>query len=306
MSTRGVDEDPGRRALVEAREVAVQHGLEQPQLRPCRHDRDRVQQVPCPLPEPRHAREHGVADGVRDRAAGCEHLRHEERIAARLAVQLGPVRPAPGGEHRHGLERERLDGQPDDLARGRELAEQQLERVACAELVVPEAHGDRRGHRVDPAREQAQHVERRLVGAVDVLEHEQRRRLRRELDDERVGELVERRAAPERVGQPAAHAPGDLDERAQRPRRLERHAAAPQDARGARADGNPAQERGLADAGLAPDEREPAGAVRGVRERGVQRLDQVGTLQQLLRHVRDIVQLRTNGVHGTPSTQRYG
>ncbi len=297
---RCVDEDPGLGALVEAGELAVEHRLEEPQLRLGRHDRDRVQEVARPVGEPRHPGEHGLADGVRDRTAGGEHLGHEERVAARLPVQLGPVRTLRGGEHRHGVDGERLDRQPE-TARGGEVAEQAVERMRPPELVVAEARCHDRRRALDPAREQPEQVERRLVGAVDVLEHEERRRLGCELAQERVGELVRPGVSAQRVGQLAADAARDLDERAQRPRRLERDAAAPEDAGGMRPDGHAAQERRLADAGLASHEHEPAGPARGVRERGFQRVHEVRAFEQLRSSSghgsRDIVQLRTNRVH---------
>ncbi len=167
------------------------------------------------------------------------------------------------------------------MARRRELAEHAVERMRSAEPVVAEARGDDRRRALDPAREQAEQVERRLVGAVDVLEHEERRPLRCELAEERVGELVGPGVAAQRVGQLAADAAGDLDERAQRPRRLERDAAAPEDAGRMRADGHAAQERGLADPRFAAHEHEPAGTVRGVRERCFQRVDEMRALEQL-------------------------
>ena len=299
--TRRVDEDSGRGALVEPGEVALEHRLEQPQLGLGRDDRDRVEEVSRLLREPRHPCEHGLPDGVRNRPAGREHLGHEERVAARLPVQLGPVQPAPGGERRHGVDGERVDGQPDDVARRRELPEHDVERMRSAEPFVAEARGDDGRRVLDPAREQAEQVERRLVGAVDVLDHEERRPLRCELAEERVGELVGSGVPAQRVGQLAADAAGDLDERAQRPRRLERDAAAPEDAGRMRADGHAAQERGLPDPRLAAHEHEPARAVRGVRERGFQRVDEMRALEQLRsssgHRSRDIVQLRTNRVH---------
>jgi hypothetical protein len=121
-----------------------------------------------------------------------------------------------------------------------------------------------------------------------------------ELAEERVGELVGAGAPAQRVRQLAADAAGDLDERAQRPRRLERDAAAPEHPRRIGADRDAPQQRRLADSGLAAHEHEPAGPARGVRERGFERVDEVRALEQLRgsgHRSRDIVQLRTNRVH---------
>ena len=57
--------------------------------------------------------------------------------------------------------------------------------MRAIELVVAVAGEHERGNGLDLAREQPQHVERRLVGPVEVLEHEDRRAAPAQLADQR-------------------------------------------------------------------------------------------------------------------------
>ena len=122
--------------------------------------------------ERRDAGEHGVADRLRQLdAARGERLGDEERVAGRAAVAAARRRrrAAPRARRRRRA-RERREPQPVGRVAARELAERDPQRVRAVELVVAVAGDDERGDGRDAPAEQAQDVERRLVGPVDVLE----------------------------------------------------------------------------------------------------------------------------------------
>ena len=96
-----------REALVQLDERAAGEDLEQPELDALRHDRDRLEQIARVVAESGSACEHGVTNRRRDLPyAGRERLGHEERISARLPVQVVGIDPVRRRELRHGVERE--------------------------------------------------------------------------------------------------------------------------------------------------------------------------------------------------------
>ena len=99
--------------------------------------------------------------------------------------------------------RQRRQREPVHRAPG-ERAEQALQRVRRAELVVAEGQDEHRGQRLDPPRHVAEHVERRVVGPVDVLDDEHGRRRGRELGQDRGEDAVDGPAVGERRRQRAA------------------------------------------------------------------------------------------------------
>ena len=62
--------------------------------------------------------------------------------------------------------------------------------MGAVELLVAVAGDDERRHRFGPAGHQPQHVKRRLVRPMDVLEHQDRRRRRLELAQQRCRDVV--------------------------------------------------------------------------------------------------------------------
>ena len=75
-----------------------------------------------------------------------------------------------------GVGRERVEREPVDGGRRCEVSRQHAQRMVAVEPVVA-IRGDDEGRHVDPAREQAQHVEGRLVAPVEILEHQHGRLL---------------------------------------------------------------------------------------------------------------------------------
>ena len=76
-----------------------------------------------------------------------------------------------------------------------ELAERAAERMPPVELVVAVGRDDERGERLDAARDDAQHVEGRLVRPVHVFDQHDRGRGSLQLAHERGGDLVRLDAA---------------------------------------------------------------------------------------------------------------
>ncbi len=136
-------------------------------------------------------------------------------------------------------------------------------------LVVPVRRDDEPRDAVDAPAEDAQHVERRLVRPVDVLDHDDRGAVG--LREERPRHRPGVRPGREQLLERPARAVGDVGERAERARRGEVLARPGEDPR-LRSPAELADERGLADPGLAADEHEPAALAPGLREDVEQRL----------------------------------
>jgi hypothetical protein len=183
------------------------------------------------------------------------------------------VRPRQRGD-RFGRQRGGREAVRDPA---RQRAEHQPQRVRAVELIVAVGGDHKRRQRLDPARQQPHDVERRLVGPVQILEHDDRGSA--QLGRQRGREVTRRRAVRDQLGELAAH----VDERAERPRRVERVARAPQHPRAVLAER--AHARGLADPGLARHEHEaPAAARLDVSVAGRQQVEFRRTLQQRHSH----------------------
>ena len=162
------------------------------------------------------------------------------------------------------------------------------------ERVVAVAGQDERGHRLDLACQQSQHVERRLVGPVQVLDDEHGRARAGELADERRGHLVRPSLARHELLELAAGDLGEVEERAERARGEQALAGSAQDPRRrGQALAERLQEDRLAGSGLAADEHEPAGLAGDHR---VERLGQCGQLPAALEQLAGGVQGPARGL----------
>ena len=116
----------------------------------------------APRPGPSRGSRRRRRRAPRRRRTGCRRSwRRARRRRRRTARPARRPRPATGRQLH-----------PADRRTRGELAEHDPQRIGDVELVVAVAGDDERGHRLDPAGEQAEDVERRLVGPVHVLEHE--------------------------------------------------------------------------------------------------------------------------------------
>jgi hypothetical protein len=164
-------ENPGRLALLQGVERPAGYRLQQPELGAPRHDRDRVEKRPRGRTEAARAREDRVADR-RGYVAGStrERLRDEEGVACRLRVQVGRVDPKRGGELLDRTGRERMEADADDACSRRQVAEGPAERMRPLQLVGSVGNENESPEMLDPPSEQAEDVERRVVGPMDVLD----------------------------------------------------------------------------------------------------------------------------------------
>ena len=273
-------------AFVEAGELLPRQRLEQPELGLWLGHGHRAEQRPRRRAEARRAGEDGIADGRWDLSiATLQHLREEERVARRPAVELVGVDPVWLGELRHRLGRQPRDLAAIDPPRRGQLPQDDPQPRAEVEVVVAIRGDDQGGRRLDLPREQPQDVEGGLVGPVQVLEHQHGRCSARELAQQCRRHLVRSRAARGDLGEVATCVFGHVEQRTQGARREQRVARAPQDPRRSPVlVGEPPGERRLARAGLAGDEHEPPlrGGAHGV-ERRFERGELTRSLQQVAR-----------------------
>ena len=263
-------EHAGAEAGVETLHRFPCNRLEQPEIRLRWDDRDCIEHRSRLTAQPRGPREHGIRYGRRDDAVPRrQHFRHEERISAGQPVELACIDFRRAGELGDSLRRERWDREPLGLRKGRQLAKEDAERMNPIELVVPVGREHEQRRLPQLAREQPQHVERRLVRPVHVLDNDDRRRARPRQPEERGDHRG--RALIDRGLELAAGLLGDIEERPQRPRREQRVTAAPQHARRtARLRAECTNSRRLAHPGLPGDEHEPAAPRGGLSQRVAQ------------------------------------
>ena len=102
--------------------------------------------------------------------------------------------------------------------------------MVTSQLVVPVADNQQNGNAVASSRQQPNNVECRLVGPVDILEHENRRRTPFKGVDKRGRDLVGSRLAPRDLGELTADLLEHAERRPERARREERVTRPPDDA----------------------------------------------------------------------------
>ena len=167
-------------------------------------------------------------------------------------------------------------------ARGRQVADDPAQRVPGPDLVVAVGHHHHRRRGGHPAADEDQQVQGGLVGPVGVLDH---RHHRPASGVEQVQERAEQ-AVPGRLGgdkgrQLPAGLAGDVEQRAERARGPQRVAGPPEDAGvAALAVAEGADQRGLADPGLAADQHQAAVPVPGLGQPPVERPQERPPFQQ--------------------------
>ena len=230
IASRVGAQHPGRQARVERVGGVRLERLEQPQLGRVRDDRDGVEQRArrgLPAARPRASTASRTVAGRSAPPAASTSVTKNGLPPVRRCSASGS-RPS-GGELRHRCRRQRRrrDAVGDALGSSPSTMRSGWRSV---ELVVAVGGDHERGQRLDPARQQPEDVERRLVGPVQVLQHDDRGSS--EFGRERGGQRARRRALGHERGELAARLLGDVDERAERARCVQRVAGAPQDPRG--------------------------------------------------------------------------
>src|SRR2546421_10457732 len=104
--------------------------------------------------------------------------------------------------------------------------------MAAIELVVAVAGEDKPWRVLHPPGEQPEHIERRLVRPVEILEHEHASPWAAQLQQERRRHLMRLRSACHQFLELSADALCDLEQRPERARGEQRVTGAPQGARG--------------------------------------------------------------------------
>ena len=222
------------------------------------HHRQALERLAAVRVEPAQAGEHGVLDAGRDLAGRRgERLGDEERVAARQRVNGGRVAARAARQRLHRIARQRRELDPVHRTAG-ERTEQPVQGMARIELVAGRQDEDR-ADGLDPARRVAEHVERGVVGPVDVLDDEDGRTLLGELLQQRGEDAIDRTLVGQRGRQRAAAPDRRVVQRPQRARRDEVVARRHEDPRlAAQALDQRAHEARLADARLAGDQRRRA------------------------------------------------
>ena len=293
---------PGRQARLELRQFVARDGA-----RAARSPRAAARPPPPPA-----AAGPGRAGAPRGRArrrarwtacaaATRQHLGHEERVAAGARMQPGAVDAVRRGQPRHGRRRQRPDRDP---VRRTKVAEHDAQRVIALQLVVAIGRDHQRRHRRHAAAEQLHQIERRLVGPVQILQHDDRRTAQR--TPQRHEHLTGGCPTLGQLGQLAADLGRDVEQRPERPRR-EQRLTAPGEHRHRRvplAEG--AHQRGLPGARLPGQQHQlPSTTGPHLRQPRVEHRQLVLALQQIHR-VKPYDYRRRVGVEGQQLLGRTG
>ena len=172
-----------RLGLADRGEVGLQHP-EQPELDTSGHDGQAPDGGLGLRAQLRHARQHGVDDGgwnVHVRCGG-QHLRHEEGVALRQPEEVCRIDLGTGRQGCDPVGRQR--GQPQPYRLGpRHAAEQVAQRMPVIDLVIAIGEQKHRRQVSNPATEKPEHVERRTISPMHVIDHQERGCPRAELGE---------------------------------------------------------------------------------------------------------------------------
>ena len=301
---RSGHQHPGGEALIEPGLEPSGEPLHQRQLDLTGDDRNRVKHGSGRLGQARRARQNGVTNGFgQQQVRSAERLGHEERIAAGSSVQIVAIDSERLRQLADRGLRQRCELQPASAAA--ELAEHDPQLLGALELVISVAREHQRRHRGGRARQQHEHIERRLVGPVDILEHEHRGPAALEVPAQGRRDLMRTRSRLDERLELASDRGCDVPERAERSRGSQRRAGAPEDPQSLRVAEAP-QQRRLPDPRLAADEQDPP--LRGGPHLGhmpLERRQRIAALEQRRRpEVRDLPRIRTLHPARSVSCQR--
>ena len=147
-------------------------------LDPVRDDGDGPHDLGVGRGELAEARHHRFLDAGRQPSRrGRDQLGDEERVPARRVEELGGVVSRTGGERGDRVFAQRRQRQLGDV-RASGGPEQPAQRVGQADLLAPVRQDDDHRQLADPACELADHVERGVIGPVEILDHDDATALR--------------------------------------------------------------------------------------------------------------------------------
>ena len=167
--------EPGGDRFVEGVGVGPGHVAEQVGLDPLADEGGRVEHVAAGGGEARGPGEDRVA-GRRGQLArvGAQHLAHEERVAGRERLHGGRLVAGPVAQRGDRRRRQGRQRDPARRALAGGLAEGLAQGAVLGEPVVAVRRHDQRPDGAQAARQVTDQVEGRLVGEVQVLQHEHR------------------------------------------------------------------------------------------------------------------------------------
>jgi hypothetical protein len=172
LGSRGA-EHADRNALLDGLDLIAQQLDQEPRFDPEADHRRAFEGSTSGGREAGRPGEYGIADAVRNFLVGDgEDLGEEERVPAGAATQLQRIQHGYRGQASDSVLGERGEGDPTNDVAGREITENALERVLGADLVIAVRRDEENAAFPDPAAEELQEVQRRVVGPMHVLEHE--------------------------------------------------------------------------------------------------------------------------------------
>ncbi len=274
------DEQPGVDQLVDVEAVEPGRGEER-RLHPAAQQGHHVECRPRRRADPQGPGQHGVAcrAGQVGRAGG-QQFGQEEGVAAGQAVERPGIETGRSGEFAHAVQRQRVHVEPLRRLLPRQLADRLAPRAVAGDHVVAERQDDEAPQATNAAGDEAQEVQRRLVGPVHVLDEEHRQMWAVEEVEQRGELLGARGAGATGRGERATDLRGDVEHRTQRTGR-ELAVACPDEPLGVgELELQRVDERRLADAGLTGDEHQPTRPGPGRGRRIEQRLPRLLPLDE--------------------------
>ena len=194
----------------------------QPALDRDRDHRELLQHILDGRFQPPDPGQHGIGDRRRNPLAlrRGQQLVDEERVARGQAEQVGGVDRAARAEPADGPRRQPAQRQPPGPVAPGGLAEQAVQRMLAVQLIVTVGENEHRRQLSDPPDQEAQRVQRGIVGPVHVLDDQHRGMIRPvQLRAQRAEQPVTVAAVRHGPAEFRPHHAHEIAERAQRPRR---------------------------------------------------------------------------------------
>jgi hypothetical protein len=174
----GGHEHAVRQARVEYVSAGVRDVQHQGGLESGSDHRRRIERPPGVFGKARRPRQHRVTHALGDSGdASSQKLADEERVATCLAVEPLGIEIAAAFRHQltHRAGREPRQEHPAGARNAGQISERYAQGVLRTHFVVAVGHDQERARIGDTSSDEAQQVERSLIGPMRVLDHHQRR-----------------------------------------------------------------------------------------------------------------------------------
>ena len=168
-----------RDALIDCRPVRTEHRSDEPAFGFSRRDGHQFGQIPRRRRAAHQSSKNCVAHGLRNPLPGTrEGFGHEEWISAGDLVQQRGIPAAVLGHLADGHGRKRREPHADDMP-PRKFTQRESKRMNGRQLLIAVGCDEQCASALNAPADEAEKVERRFVGPVHILEHHDRRGLRR-------------------------------------------------------------------------------------------------------------------------------